>query len=115
MALPSNYAIDRYADPQVIIAARSTAETNPAETLPTGSASRVRIYVHYDGTVSSCTVQSWVYENGRWYAGQDTSESPLTGEEDEARDFAVRPGTFVGFTISEISGGGTAEVLLEQV
>ena len=115
MALPDGYRIDRYSKPQVIIEARSTAETEPAAMLPTGRSEKVRVYVHYDGTVSSCTVTSWVHENDRWYEGQDTSLAPLSGDADEVRDFDVRPGTTVGFTISAISGGGTAEVLLEQV
>lgn len=106
--------IDTFPQAVEVIPARSTAESgDPQYFIPTGKATRLRTYLKYSGTVSSCSIQICYFVRGTWFRGPGVYDA-LTGA-NEVRDWGVRPGTIVGFRVSSLSGGGTVSVLVEDI
>lgn len=106
--LPNGKSIEDHTAGFEVIAARSTTQAAPDWIVPTGESTTVRTYLAYTGTVSSCDLTLWQYLGASWYAGPTVADA-LTGT-DEYRDWAVEPGTLIGFTVSEIAGGGSVAV-----
>ncbi len=96
----------------VLIAATASATAAPdgdSGYIQTREVDVIRLFVEYAGSVTSATVALWVLQDGTWYWGDTHELTPANGN--EFRDVSIL-GRHTRFTVqlSEISGGGTAEI-----
>lgn len=111
--------------PIAAIAATAVATAAPSggtEGIYVAQLGRVRTFLDYTGTVTSCTLKLWIRDIGTsgWFEGPTTDDlDPLTPGDaspvDEARDWDVGNENEVWFQVSAIAGGGTVAVRVQGV
>lgn len=97
---------------RVLVPATSIATAAPDADTPYVSmrhAETLRAFVQYSGLVTSAALRLWLLQDGIWYRGASTALDPAGGN--ETVDLLI-VGQYTQFMLqlSEISGGGTAEL-----